>query len=235
MKPVRGVERMETMSVLALLLALTLGSAPVPGNAVVISTAGATDWTELSLSVKAWPKNEVRVVQTESSSNVRAKIERDGGTTRITADYVGPRTTKFFGLFKSGDNRHVHWTIYVPERTALTVQSTNGAIAISGVRAAIDAETTNGAISIAQAGPAVNAHTSNGRIDIGVASFDGAPPKIDAVSTNGPIDLRLPAGTTTRVEANTTNGTIANPLQSGRGPGSITIETTNGGIRVRVG
>lgn len=185
--------------------------------------------------MKAWPKQQVEVAQTEASSNVRVKSERNGGTTRVAAEYVGPRTTKFFGLFKSGDGRQVHWTVYVPERTALTVQTTNGAIAISGVRAAIDVETTNGAISIAQAGPAVKAHTSDGRIDIAIASFDGAPPKIDAVSTNGPIELHLPAGTTTRVEATTTNGTVSNPLQSGHGPGSIMVETTNGGIRVRVG
>jgi DUF4097 and DUF4098 domain-containing protein YvlB len=128
----------------------------------------------------------------------------------------------------------------------LEARTTNGHIVVSESRGAIDVATSNGGIEIDSQDAEVEARTSNGRI-----SFRGslAPKEQVFKSSNGRIDLALPADAQFRYECTTSNARIKCEFggedddhstrrrmrgKVGADPHtSITATTSNGGISIR--
>ena len=210
-------------------------SAPVTGSAISISTVAANAWIGVRVDVEGWSKEEISVVDDTGNPNVHPAIDRVDGVTRVTAVYTGKRNTAFFGLVNWGDQRTVHWTIHVPARDALSVESRNGSIAVRHVRGPIVAKTSNGRVSIDDAGPSVKVTTSNGSVSVAVGSLQGSPVRLEVATGNGGVDVTVPPGTSARVDTSTSNGRVSNRLQHTNGPGSISIHTSNGGISIGEG
>jgi len=128
----------------------------------------------------------------------------------------------------------------------LEVRTSNGHIVVSEGRGAIDVGTSNGGIEIDSQDAEVEARTSNGRI-----SFRGslAPKEHVFKTSNGRIDLVLPADAQFRYECTTSNARIKSEFDAenddhssrrrmrgkvGADPHtSITATTSNGGISLR--
>ncbi len=224
------------MSIFAVVLAAaTLTSAPVPGSGVLVTTVKANNWVGVHVSVVGWAKNEVDVEAQTPNPNVRARIDRTGNVTRVTAVYTGPHNTAFFGLFHWGDHKGVKWIVHVPATKTVTVRSVNAGVSVDGVRGAVDVGTDNGGVSVDHAGPDVRVRTDNGGVSVNVASLEGKPVAIDVHTDNGGVNVRVPKGTRARVETATSNGAVSNALGNGSGPGTITVKTSNGGIGISAG
>lgn len=230
---------MVNMSIFALLLAATVANAPVPANAgVTIDVTEANTWVGSSIEVQTWKRPDISVdqeVRKGNSGDVRAVVTKNGSSVTVSAQYTGERKSYFFGLIRSTNGESFHWIVHMPADHRLTVREINGSIAVDGVTAPLDVRTSNGRVTIAGAGPVIDGRTSNGTIEATIATLSGGSPRITLESTNGGIRLHVPRAFAARVEANTVNGRVTNPLAGATGSGTATLKTTNGNIEVAVG
>ena len=97
---------------------------------------------------------------------------------------------------------------------AVSANSTNGAIELVGLNGAATARTTNGRIKMDEIQGPMEASTTNGSIVAAMAkSTDDR--KMRFSTTNGAIELRLPAGLKNDVRASTSNGSIEVKMPNG--------------------
>ena len=212
------------------------------------------------ITVTSWDQPRVRVVAKKEVDGDRDQLKqalkelrvemqpRDGGLV-ITTHY--PKEEQGFSSFfdwLSGDHidANVRYDITVPRTMNLNVSNTNGGILLSHVTGAHELDTTNGKIEVSRCAGSLDASTTNGSIHaellrvtkgqplrfettngrIEVAVPANAAADIDAATTNGSISSDLPV-TTTRTSSNSLRGTI-----NGGGT-SMRLRTTNGGITIR--
>jgi len=124
------------------------------------------------------------------------------------------------------------------------LKSSNGSIRVRGVHGSLDAQTSNAPIEISDINGDAVLHSSNGHIhaDHLVGSLDATTsnsgisatveksgPAIHLGSSNGPIELTLPANFTNSVRANTSNNSITLRLP-GEPNAHIVASTSNAGI-----
>lgn len=107
----------------------------------------------------------------------------------------------------------------------VTVRTSNGAVDLRGVAGLLSVETSNGAVTLAADRASVNARTSNGAL-----SFAGAlePGTHRLETSNGRVDLRLPADASFTVDATTSNGSVDNEF-------AVAGSTTKDAVRGTVG
>lgn len=136
------------------------------------------------------------------------------------------------------------FTITVPPRTALELQSHNGELRLQGIDAEVAIETHNGGISGDVGGTKVEAMTHNGDVRL---TLRGQPGAASIETHNGEVAVQLDAASNVRIDADTHNGRVRCdlPLQdatrernrlSGRlgdGKGSLRITTHNGDVELR--
>jgi RNA polymerase sigma factor (sigma-70 family) len=128
----------------------------------------------------------------------------------------------------------------------LHLTTTNGPIAVTGAQGTTDVNTSNGTIDLQVQNGVVKAHTSNGALRFQGTLANG---QHSLTTSNGGIQLTLPATAHFRVDASTVNGTITSDFSDGQKskPGmahlqttvgekpavSLTLRTMNGGIQIR--
>ena len=186
--------------------------------------------------------------------NIDVSMTQDGDTIRI----IARRTNQ--GLV---NNSGAQVDLTVPEAAVLDLTTSNGRITSTGVRGDLRLSTSNGEIDV-QGGQGVqNLSTSNGRIQVeaqsaqvnartsnGQISFSGSLADGDHSfeTSNGQIEISLPASSQFSLDASTSNGRISmefpittsgtttdNQLRGtvGDNPGvSIRVETSNGAIKI---
>jgi RNA polymerase sigma factor (sigma-70 family) len=137
--------------------------------------------------------------------------------------------------------------IEVKKRTGPShLRTSNGPITVAGGTGAMDLKTSNGAITVEADRAELTAHTSNGSVH-----FQGtlARGEHSLHTSNGNIDLTVPADAQFRFDAQTSQGHIANAFSKERSPGTaknhlagtvgqnpstfIQLRTSNGNIALR--
>ncbi len=148
---------------------------------------------------------------------------------------------------KDNDTR-VSFTVQVPDGVNLVARTVNGGIEAERIGADVHAHTVNGNVEVTAAGH-VWANTVNGSIDVrmGRAEWSG---DLALTTVNGTITVSLPADVGAEVSASTVNGSIETdfpltvqgrfgPKQLngtiGGGGRELTLNTVNGGLRLRRG
>ncbi|HEY7728287.1 MAG TPA: DUF4097 family beta strand repeat-containing protein [Candidatus Eisenbacteria bacterium] len=185
-----------------------------PGGEVAIDNQNGR------ITIEAWDRPRVRIQVTRVArasddakaraylKEIRADVEIRRGKLEIVSRY--PKRKETTGLFAILVERvasfQTHYYLQVPVETALELETANGLVRVRGTRGAVRAETTNGNIEIA-----------------GVAG------PMDTHSTNGGIEVRSASGS---LSAETTNGPILAELKSLDREGGVTLETTNGNVRL---
>ena len=156
-------------------------------------------------------------------------------------------------------------TLLVPPDAGLELRTSNGPITVDGVFGGLDAQTSNGPIELDGVAGTISAATSNGPITVtadmpvsvdlrtsnGGITFDGAllPGEATLETSNGPVELRLPAEAAFTIDAQTSasqvtsefdldgtiddrsiSGTVGSPAEAA----AVTIEvrTSNGPLRL---
>lgn len=176
-------------------------------------------------------------------------IEHDGGVT-ICTRYPGAENR--CGVGESGRmNVHnndvsVDYVVRVPRGVKFAGRAVNGGVEANEMRGDVFASSVNGSIEVSSSG-AVEANTVNGsiRARMGVARWRD---EMRFRTVNGRIDLTVPEDTGAEVTASTVNGDISTDLPLrvqgrfgpkrmtgtiGAGGGKLSLETVNGGIRLR--
>ncbi|MEA2602256.1 MAG: hypothetical protein QOF89_3248 [Acidobacteriota bacterium] len=172
------------------------------------------------VTFEAWDRDEVRIeaekkvkagsdeAVRKAMSQVRIEVTPGAGGLRIETKVPKNGDGLFAWLFNNQVNINVNYRIHVPRRAAVDAETVNGGVNLTGTRGKVRVETTNGGI------------------DIKDVQGD-----VDAGSTNGGISATRIAGA---VKAGTTNGGIDADLLDVPDGSNLQLETTNGGISVRL-
>lgn len=197
------------------------------------------------VSVTAWDRSDIRVVarvqaqaptQAEADEIARGiRVETGGGQVRAT----GPDTGNRRGW-------SVSYEISAPRTMDLDLSTVNGGLSVDGIRGDLTLSTTNGGISLDEVGGTVRAHTTNGGIAARLAGSGWSGTGLELRTTNGGIDLALPASFNARLTASTVHGGVDSDFPVtvqgrigrrvdatlGSGGPPISLTTTNGGIEI---
>lgn len=210
-------------------------------------------------------------IEARSSSGEGARVEgmrRDDGDDRdlfievvessdgvvICAVYAKDKTPgrcHHGGVSSESSNWHGHrakltFDIQVPRGVRFNAMTTNGGIRCRDLNSVVDAATTNGNVEVTTSEWA-SAKTTNGGVNVsmGNAKWSG---ELELATTNGSVDVRLPASAEFEVNAATTNGgihtdfpiTVQGSFSSKALSGKVgsagrylKVATTNGGIDLR--
>lgn len=204
--------------------------------------------TNGGVSVKGWKRADVQLrvqVQTwaEDDSAARgmsSQIRIDSSAGQIRAQ--GPDQS---GKTKSG--WAVSFELMVPERTDLALKTMNGGISIADIHGRIEFSAVNGGVNLSRLGGDVEGKTTNGGLTVELAGdrWDGT--KLDASTSNGGINLKVPERYSAHMETGTVNGSLNVDLpvtvkgdlgkklsfDMGSGGATVRVTTTNGGVHIR--
>ncbi len=218
------------------------------------------DNTNGSVTIAAWDQPRVRIVAhkqvkadkddvQQALRELKVEMKQQDGGVVVTTKY--PKEGDGWGSvlgWLSGDRvqAQVKYELTVPRTMNLEISTVNGAIHVSDVNGQHDLGTTNGKIEVARCGGSVDASTTNGGIDAELLKVTkGQPMRFS--TTNGRIEVAVPATLAVDVDASTTNGRISSDLPvsttsissnslrgSINGGGtSLKLRTTNGGIEIK--
>jgi hypothetical protein len=145
-----------------------------------------------------------------------------------------------------GHRAKLTFDVQVPRGVRFNAMTTNGGVRCRDLNSVVDAATTNGNIDVSTSEWA-SARTTNGGVNVsmGNAKWTG---ELQLATTNGSVDVRLPASAEFEVNAATTNGgihtdfpvTVQGSFSSKELSGKVgaagrylKVATTNGGIDLR--
>lgn len=221
----------------------TLGETPTVS---IANTNGAvTVEAHEGSTVEVRAERSVRAV---TDAGARELLEATTITEELDGSSVSLRTRRP-PSFSRGQRAEVRYEVRVPRGTSLTLRTTNGALAITGVQGVVDLETVNGRVRGSGLGQVRRAETVNGSVDL---SLDRVPSDGASVETvNGSVELAFPSDVTADVAVRTVNGSISvdgfaqvdegerrrrryNAHLNGGGP-AVHIQTVNGSVTVRGG
>jgi len=181
-----------------------------------------------SITVKVVSQNKVEATVTKTASgaskeaaeadlkNVSVEYSQDGETVRIVARRTGPKS---FGSSGAAVELTVPARAMLSLTTSngeiisegiqgqITARSSNGKVDIRGAKGKLDVETSNGPIVIDATDATLAAGTSNGNIHFAGTLEKG---KHTLATSNGSIELVLPATAQFQFEASTSNGAVTN-------------------------
>lgn len=184
---------------------------------------------------------QARVVATaESEADARAlsrdvSITLDNGRLRAS----GPNSQR-------RRSWSVSYRIEVPSAFDVTLGTSNGSVAVDGVKGRIDMESSNGSVRLTDVGGRVNARTSNGSVHVTLSGRQWDGDGLTVTTSNGSARLDVPDGYNARLIAGTSNGslTLDMPVMMqgrvskridttlGSGGPTIEVQTSNGSLRV---
>lgn len=212
------------------------------------------------VTINSWDQPKVRVIAHKEVDGDRSELKqaladlrvdmqpRNGGLV-VTTHY--PKESDGMGsifAWLAGDHidANVRYEVTVPRSMNVDVTNTNGGIYLTGVTGKHELDTTNGKIEVKGCSGSLDASTTNGGINAELVRIaQGQPLRFE--TTNGRIELALPAGAAADLDAATTNGSIDSdlPVATTRtgsnslrgtingGGTSLRMRTTNGGITIR--
>jgi len=141
----------------------------------------------------------------------------------------------------------VSYRLVVPNRTSLSLRTTNGGIGLTDVDGEIDFRTVNGGVSLARVAGNVRGRTSNGGVNVDLEGSTWSGEGLEVETENGGVSMAIPANYSARLETGTVNGRmnidfpvtvqgrIAKNIETQLGSGGplIKVRTSNGGVNIR--
>jgi DUF4097 and DUF4098 domain-containing protein YvlB len=202
-----------------------------PGGTLTIDGGGNG-----GVSVQGWDGQGVRVtsrVQVSGTSDADARelasqvrVQASGSTIRAE----GPRAT----------GRHRGWSVsyvvMVPRRSDLSVQTSNGGIAIREVSGRMELSAMNGPLSLSSVGGTVRGRTVNGPVRVRLTGTRWQGTGLDVETTNGPVVMTVPESFAAHLDVSNTNGpmSLGFPVTvTGRVGHRIETDLNGGGATIR--
>lgn len=198
------------------------------------------------VSVKGWDQNQVLVrARVQTAAPTAAEAEALGRQIRVE--------TSGAKIFASGpENRrdynwNVSYEVFVPRRADLSLETTNGGIAIADVNGRIDFNAMNGGVVLKRVGGTVRGSTMNGGLVIELAGERWDGDSLDVSTTNGGVILSVPENYSANLQTGTVNGGVSVDfpitlqgrinkqiaVNLGSGGPMVKAMTTNGGVHLK--
>ena len=198
------------------------------------------------VSVKGWDQNQVLVrARVQAAAPTAAEAEALGRQIRIE--------TSGAKIFASGpeSKRDYQWNVsyevFVPRRADVSVETTNGGIAIADVNGRIDFNAMNGGVVLKRVGGTVRGSTMNGGLVVELAGERWDGDSLDVSTTNGGVILSVPENYSANLQTGTVNGSVSVDfpitvqgrinkqiaVNLGSGGPMVKAMTTNGGVHLK--
>lgn len=198
------------------------------------------------IRVEGWDQADVLVVaRVQAHDDTEEEARRLASEIRVVAEGSTVRTDGPDTRGRRGWS--VSYQIFVPRRTNLNLESTNGGLSVANVSGKLELSTTNGGISLAGVSGDVRGETVNGGLSVELDGTRWEGRGLDLETTNGGVSLAMPSGYNAHLQTSTVNGgfetdfpltlrgrigkRIETDLGSGGAP--IRVTTTNGRIQLR--
>jgi hypothetical protein len=145
-----------------------------------------------------------------------------------------------------GHRAKINFDVQVPHGVLLHALTTNGAVHCVNLESVVQAATTNGNVEVSTSEWA-SAKTTNGSVHVAMGNGKWSG-ELQFMTTNGSVDVTLPASAEFTVDAVTTNGAIRSDFPItvqgtfgsktlsgivGGGGRELKLATTNGGIELK--
>lgn len=175
----------------------------------------------------------IEVVEYADGVTICAVYARDRAPGRC---HRGGVSSESGNWWHSGHRAKINFDAQVPRGVRLNAMTTNGRVHCLNLDSVVQAATTNGDVEVSTSEWA-SARTTNGgvRVSMGNAKWSG---ELELLTTNGSVDVTLPASAEFRVDAATTNGGIQTDfpvtVQGRFGPKSLSGTVGGGGRDLRV-
>jgi hypothetical protein len=180
----------------------------------------------------------------DAARDLLSKVEmrEETGSERVRVEVRAPRT---FGI----SSVEVQWTVKVPKGVVVDLRTVNGKVTLTGLDGEVRAETVNGGVeATGLLAHTVHATTVNGGVRVGFGRPLDGEGQVSIESVNGGVEVTLMPESKASVVARVTNGGIRHDslpfAQTGEqsrrrfegtlngGGTRVSIETTNGGVRL---
>ncbi len=173
-----------------------------------------------AIRVTTWDRAEVEVdaeIREQEGSSVQFIAEAKDGQVLLRAEKkeAESRSWNFFGFGGGG----VTFTLKIPKEALATLETSNGAISIRGLKGALDARTSNGKVEVQELNGNAVLRTSNGQIR--AETVQGS---LEATTSNGSITATDIQG---KAALRTSNGAV----KMARIQGPVNADTSNGSIK----
>ena len=195
------------------------------GPIVVRASDGAHVRLILRKTVHALSEEEARQIAAAVTAAVRGRevvVRRDSSAPAwpgaLTIEAELPRGARWGGLVRTGNGAIEITGVHL---RGLRVETSNGRVDLSAARGSdVEILTSNGAIGALGLGGRLELRTSNGSISLEpAADEDGG--EVHAVTSNGSIDVHLPAGLAVDIDSGTSNGRLDT---AGLGPAAPKVD-----------
>jgi len=200
-------------------------------------TVEATDGSEIQVTA-------TRVAKAPTEEAAKAAAEKLQINEKVSADRVELDSTSGFQL-TSGLSHHVDYDVKVPRSINLAIKVTNSQVDVKSVTGTVKIEAVNGEITVNGAEQGADITTVNGRVILNLAKVGADGARVN--STNGEIEVGVPAGGKATFAARVANGAVEveglelqttektyrrlDATLGGGGP-EIRLNTTNGMIKI---
>lgn len=201
------------------------------------------------VTVKGWDRNEIFVrarVEANADSEAEAKaiaqqvqIQTSGGKVKAT----GPETRR-------NSWWSVSYEVFVPHKIDVSAETVNGGVNASDLEGRLEFRSVNGGMNLTRLAGDVKGRTVNGGLNVDLVGASWRGGGLDAETTNGGVNVALPANFSAKVQMRTQNGglhtdfpvTFQGDLQQrnksldfnvGSGGAPIRIVTQNGGVTLK--
>ncbi len=200
-----------------------------------------------SVEIIAWDKAEValeavkKARDDEALSHLHLKIESSPTRLSIKTEYE--KKWKFWENARA----EVRYKLMVPAGVSLDkIDVVNSSIRVTGVKGSVNLDSVNGSIEADGLAGAGRFDTVNGSITASYAAMPASSDDISLDTVNGSCTLKLPAGASFKLDADTVNGHVSCDFpitleKSGRhklrgtvasGANKVKLDSVNGGLTV---
>lgn len=206
------------------------------------------------IAASAWDKPyfKLRAVKTAGGSGseetlrlTEIRVTKKGDEIRV--ETINPKRRRAFGFMDfGGSNAHVDYTLQIPAKAEVRLETCNGKVVASGFTSPLSTDAVNGSIELADMEGPASATTVNGSVRL---AFKGPLRKSRVETVNGSIDVAFAKASSVHYNLETVNGGIegedVNLSVEGKygpkeargkyngGSESLHCETVNGTIRLR--
>jgi hypothetical protein len=193
-----------------------------------------------------------REVSDSNDQQARARLQNLKMREEVAPDRVLVQAeTGDSGSFGMSRGVNIRYDVEVPAGLALVLRTQNGPLRIRNVDGRVTAATTNGTVSGEDVSGSIEASTVNGGVIMDMAAVRG---EVRLTTVNGGVRLQLPKTVDADLQATTVNGRVSVDEQLGvanvsgdhpgfgrptsfsgrlnKGGARVSLQTTNGGVRV---
>jgi len=209
---------------------------------------------QITRLVRTGERTRAEALRKELQAEVEVRKDRSDIRSRFPKRHESIGILDLLG--RSNTTLQINYYLQVPERTDLTLATSNGEVRVRGITGDVDAGTTNGDIRVSDVKGSVEVSTTNGEVHVAnaagwtsahttngsvVAELRRLPPqgKVELGTMNGNVEAYFDSDLRATLEAQTTNGrvSIGFPIEHDGVMTSRTIRGTiqGGGAKITIG